>query len=191
MRDCCPDDLEISAAQAVEANFSRTLLCSVVHSAVAPLAARRIVPALFTFSGGTFTHRCEAVLLPHSVPSSIQAAREEKWVVECEKEALRRDLEHATQRCEQMQRDTRSEISPGARTGQRITFALARISRDVYCCSVFFCTGWWLLFSYSSSCAYHTPHSLLLDDLSQISPLNNTHLHHVHAHPQHPGIVGR
>lgn len=49
------------------------------------------------------------------VPSSIpQAAREEKWLVECEKEALRRDLEHATQRCEQMQRDTRSEIAPGA-----------------------------------------------------------------------------
>ena len=43
-----------------------------------------------------------------------QAAREEKWLVDCEKDALRRDLEHATQRCEQMQRDTAIDTAPGA-----------------------------------------------------------------------------
>lgn len=35
-----------------------------------------------------------------------QAVREEKWLAECERDALKRDLDHATRRCEQMQQET-------------------------------------------------------------------------------------
>ncbi|CAM9426048.1 unnamed protein product [Ectocarpus fasciculatus] len=42
----------------------------------------------------------------------MQEVREEKWLAECEKDALRRDLDSATQRCEQMQQDTTIEALP-------------------------------------------------------------------------------
>ncbi|CAN0535608.1 unnamed protein product, partial [Ectocarpus sp. 12 AP-2014] len=44
--------------------------------------------------------------------ASLEAVREEKWLAECEKDALRRDLDSATQRCEQMQQDTTTEALP-------------------------------------------------------------------------------
>ncbi|CAB1097033.1 unnamed protein product [Ectocarpus sp. CCAP 1310/34] len=51
--------------------------------------------------------------LEASEPSAHQlAVREEKWLAECEKDALRRDLDSATQRCEQMQQDTTTEALP-------------------------------------------------------------------------------
>lgn len=44
----------------------------------------------------------------------VQAMREEKWLVNCEKDALKRDLERATQRCEQIQNDAKLEVVSGA-----------------------------------------------------------------------------
>lgn len=39
-----------------------------------------------------------------------QAVREEKWLADCEKDALKRDLEHATRRCEEMQQETTPQL---------------------------------------------------------------------------------
>ena len=40
--------------------------------------------------------------------------REEQWLVTCEKDALKRDLERATRRCEQMQSDATLKVVSGA-----------------------------------------------------------------------------
>ncbi|CAM9682060.1 unnamed protein product [Ectocarpus sp. 12 AP-2014] len=51
--------------------------------------------------------------LEASEPSAHQlAVREEKWLADCEKDALRRDLDSATERCEQMQQDTTTAALP-------------------------------------------------------------------------------
>ncbi|CAN0533893.1 unnamed protein product, partial [Scytosiphon promiscuus] len=42
----------------------------------------------------------------------VKAVREEKWLLNCEKDALKRDLERATQRCEQMQSDATLHVAP-------------------------------------------------------------------------------
>lgn len=48
----------------------------------------------------------------------LKAVREEKWLVNCEKDALKRDLERATQRCEQMQSEATLQVAPGASDNQ-------------------------------------------------------------------------
>lgn len=52
------------------------------------------------------------IFLANTFRGLMQAVREEKWLAECEKDALRRDLDSATQRCEQMQQDTTTEALP-------------------------------------------------------------------------------
>lgn len=43
----------------------------------------------------------------------FQALREEKWLADCENDALRRDLEHATQLCVELEKGSTSAVGLG------------------------------------------------------------------------------
>lgn len=69
------------------------------------------ISCLVSFTCCTCSGGNECVSPPrgtHVVASNAtQAVREEKWLADCERDALKRDLEHATRRCAQMWQETR------------------------------------------------------------------------------------